>query len=225
MCLMSWTPPSLPQIEKPQTKLVQTEVKPLMKHQAYMVLLCKQTWVGPSTWVGRKTCEIKKKLWSIYAEESVHTPTSAHAHILLLRSQNHSLTYGVAVMSMRQAKELVSSTHFFSVHMEYVSNSTKNYIISGKKYLDSSVGEQKEVNSGNNSESRVIVCSQGRDGSGFYRWSVVESGGEFTKIDRRNGFVGQCVSWAHCPGSRGKPVEGCSTRRLRNQEKQIQIWL
>lgn len=51
--------------------------------------------------------------------------------------------------------------------MAYVSNSTKNDIISGKKYVDGFVGEQRKVNSGNTLENRVGFCSQGRDGSGF----------------------------------------------------------
>lgn len=41
--------------------------------------------------------------------------------------------------------------------MEYMSNSTKNYIISAKKYLDSSVGVQRRVKSGNNLENRITV--------------------------------------------------------------------
>lgn len=50
-------------------------------------------------------------------------------------------------------------------------------------------------------------------------WSVVESSGGFTKMDSQKGVIGLRGSWAHCPGSRGKPAGGWSMRRLRSQEE------
>lgn len=71
--------------------------------------------------------------------------------------------------------------------MEYVSNSTNNYVVSGEKYLGSSVGEQRRVSSGNGTElyfadreEIVLDCTVS------LWWKVV---------DRWKGLVGLFVGW------------------------------
>ena len=53
--------------------------------------------------------------------------------------------------------------------MEYVNSSTKNSAVSAKKYLESSVGVQRRMKSGNNLEGTIIFCGQARVGPGSYR--------------------------------------------------------
>lgn len=85
-------------------------------------------------------------------------------------------------------------------------------------YLEISVGVQRRVKSESSLENKVEFCGQRRDEPRLQvvsvgKWWGIHKAGRMAWVPRLG------VSWEHCPGSRGKPVDGWSIMGLRSQEK------
>ena len=119
--------PLVSKIEKLQTKLVQTEVKHVMKCQAYVILLSKPSCISLLTFKGlrRKTCQIWKKYeintnksLCTYAYKHVHTHTHTHTPFSAEKSKIiHSVW--VCLWSIHETSKLLVSPAHYSKYIWY----------------------------------------------------------------------------------------------------------